>query len=176
MLKRLIRNTSLSRLSALSKRSDMRIQEITEQQKIIDHWVGSILISGPSLRIAFNTRCTIHNANFFTALRYGTNTTLATNTHNHDFIHEYCNMVGGYINNALDQQQVIAGLNLPIVTRETNNLFIKIASETNIIYDHWKLIIDDISIICSVKIEIISALILNGEILEFIDSGDIKIF
>ncbi len=153
---------------------DVKIQEIVEETEVMDHWFGTILVSGVQLRLSFKAFCKIQDADFFVALSYKQE--CAAPSQNHGFMHEYCNMVGGYIKNALDQQHIETKLNLPVVARENKSLFLNYGSEKNLITDRWKLMVTDVSIYCMVTIEVIGDLKLSGENLEFVDSGDINFF
>ena len=84
-------------------------------------------------------------------------------------------MVGGYVKNALEQQQITCKLSLPLLAREVDMFRACILTDLNIIKDSWKLVVDDkLAIYCSMTAETNADFVLNGKNLEFTDGGDVN--
>ena len=173
LLKQLVRKTSLSRLNALLNRSDIEIQDASENPDIATPWVGLILVTSDSIQVDFKIQCDNESVKFFAEQLNHQNDATQNHAAN-DLLYEYCNLVGGYIKNTLDQQQVAFKLSLPLITHNADNLIINVSTDANIFYDYWKLVIGNRSLFCSVAFEVKDDIVLTGEILEFADSGEIK--
>lgn len=172
ILKQLIRKTSLSRAVAFLNKPDFEIKEILEHPETIFNWSGQIFVTSDSLQIIFLVQCDTESVQFFSQGLRQENDVVSNSSS--FLIYEYCNMVGGYIKNTLDQQQVSFKLSIPVVTGNSQKLDLGLTPEKNVFFDRWKIVSDGGSIFCSVVIEAKEDIVLTGEVLEFSDTGDIK--
>lgn len=174
VLKTLVRNTSLSRLRALSNLSDVRLEETPESHEIMGHWMSLILISGRKLRITFKTQFANHMAQGFAAHMFRLEKGLVSNSQAQDFMREFCNMTAGYLKNALERHQIALGISLPLLTRGFDDFFFSVSSINKVFMDRWKFVSGDHVLYCAAVIEVLDDVVLTGEDLEFKDSGEVE--
>lgn len=176
ILKQLVRKTSLSRVIAYLNTPDFEIKEIHEHQETILNWSGQIFITSDSLHITFKIQCDIESVQFFAQrLQLNRENSVVSSSLACDLLYEYCNMVGGYIKNTLDQQKKMSfKLGLPAITSNAQKLELISPSDENVFFDRWKIVSDGGLLFCSLVIEAKDDILLTGEILEFTDTGDIK--
>ena len=176
-IKLLIRTTSGVALEAMAQKSGIAVQDVSDDRKILGHWMSLISISGDQLHITFKVQFSIAMARAFADSGVKNDSVEISNSHSKDFIREFCNLLAGNIKNKLAENNVAVGISLPLLSRGFDDLFFSGTETVGKSVDRWKLTNDKSEIFCISDTEIINQFTLDEN---FNDSsaasGDVEFF
>lgn len=176
-IKLLIRTTSANALEAMAQKSGVTIQEISDDRKILGHWMSLISISGDQLHITFKVQFSISMARAFAESELKNEAGEISNSHSKDFVREFCNLLAGTIKNKLSQNNINVGISLPLLSRGFDDLFFSEINSTSQGLDRWKLAHQNSEIFCISDTEIINQFDLDDNFNNSTSaSGDVEFF
>ncbi len=173
-LKSLIRKKSVLALTAVAKKDELQVIEVPAEDKVMGHWMSVISVSGEQLHITFKVQFSIDMARTYAMQTFKNLTSEISNSHSKDFIREYCNMVAGYIKNALIHNSISVGVSLPLLCRGFDDLFFDLPARAFSGIDRWKLAHNGNIINCASVIEVIEDLDFKDLDDETLLSGEVE--
>lgn len=153
-LKSLVRALSLSRLQACSGLKDLRVEPCETTLPVFGHWMSLIMVAGPCLKIFFKAHYLTDEARALSRNVIGKPTAEIDGARASDFMKEYCNLTAGALKNALGEQQIDAGISLPLLTRGFDEIFSPLPDEKTSFLDRWRIVAPDSGVNCSCLIEV----------------------
>lgn len=176
-IKLLIRTISASALEAMSQKSGVTVEDLSDDRKILGHWMSLISISGDQLHITFKVQFSISMARGYAEGVIKTDAGEISNSHSKDFIREFCNLLAGTIKNKLSENNINVGISLPLLSRGFDDLFFSEINSTSHGVDRWKLTHKNSEIFCISDTEIINQFKLEDNFNDSSStSGDVEFF
>ena len=157
-LKTLVRQKSALALSAMSQKSDLKIEELSKSEKVMGHWMSLISVSGDQIHLTFKIQFSVEMARIFAQQTFKHVSHGISNSHSKDFVRELCNMVAGYLKTTLIHNKINVGVSLPLLCRGFDNFFFDAPSQENSGMDAWKLVHNGTVMYCSTVIELMQDL------------------
>jgi CheY-specific phosphatase CheX len=149
----LIRHCSMERLVQLSKREDVKMEEMSAEPIVFAHWMSFVLLSGKSLRILFKVHYMSKTAKYFASHIFGGDEDKISSGRALDFFREYCNLTAGSMKIALDLDEIKVGISLPILAKGFDEIFYTRTPDT--VTKFWSLISGDKKIFCSTHVTLL---------------------
>ncbi len=157
----LIRQKSILGLEAMSKKEGLEVESISQDDKVLGHWLSAISVSGEQIHIIFKVQFAIKTVNSFSKYTFQHVKEGVSNSQNKDFMREFCNMVAGYIKNTLINNNLTVGVSLPLLCRGFDNFFFEPPTHSRSGKDCWKLFEKENNVYCSSVIELADDIKLN---------------
>lgn len=173
-LKTLIRQKSVLGLEAMSKKQGLQVESISQDDKVLGHWLSAISVSGDKIHITFKVQFAIKTANTFSKHTFQHVKDGVSNSQNKDFMREFCNMVAGYVKNTLINNNLVVGVSLPLLCRGFDNFFFEPPSHSRSGKDCWKLFENENNVYCSSVIELADDIKLNIDNDSEVQTGEVE--
>ncbi len=177
IIKTLMRDTSQAALVAMSQKKQIAIEDVTDNKKILGHWMALISVSGVQLHLTFKVQFSIEMARSYASEVLKNDRLGISNSHSKDFIRELCNLVAGNLKTKLAENNVTVGISLPLLSRGFDDLFFANSESSVQSIDRWQLVFKETTIYCCSIIEAIEDLSLSDKLNDSVStSGDVEFF
>ena len=173
IIKKLIRDKSLLALSDLSKKTDIRIEESMLLSPVLAHWMTLISIGGPQVHLTIKIQFSTAMARSF--VQNGQNQAVPDSL-SKDLIRELCNVIAGYVKQALADNQVLVMISLPLLSRGFDNFFLQASSRKESLADQWSLVYNQSVLHCSSLVEVAEEIKLDDFKEKESSSGEVEFF
>ena len=126
-LSNLVRHASQERARIYSQRDDFTLGEIEsghQEGKVLGNWMSLILMSGESVRITLKLHFAYRDIKAIAHPIYGTDSpSQISDAQATDFVKELCNLIGGYMVQIFERNELFLGISLPLCTRGLYEVF-----------------------------------------------------
>jgi hypothetical protein len=136
LLKKKIREVSVSRLKLHAGIEKLQLVEIIEPPVVHAHWMALIFAGGRELRVTLKAYFMSEDACKLAASTYGNK---LTSTQVADFVKEFCNLVIGTMKIYLDLNSIKVGASLPMTARGFDEVFFPEPAGALSFSDSWRL-------------------------------------
>ncbi|MFE8071141.1 hypothetical protein QQM79_08780 [Marinobacteraceae bacterium S3BR75-40.1] len=160
-LRALVRHAAEERARVYSRRDDLQLAEMPKAHRegnVLGNWMSLILLGGETIRMTLKLHFAYKDVKAIAHPIYGAATPGdMSDTQATDFVKELCNLIGGYLVQIFEKNELSLGISLPLCTRGLYEVFADYtpASQPLIRYsDCWRLEVDGVHFPGTVLIEI----------------------
>ena len=173
-IKKLFREKSATALTKMSQKNDILVKDTISDLKVMGHWMALISISADQFHITFKIQFSMDTARNLVAK---SNKSTISDSYSKDFIRELCNVIGGNIKFAFEQNDMNVGISLPLLCRGFDDLFFASSERKSSMSDRWSLVQKENIIYCSSVMNITGDLKLQEDFGESISAaGEVEFF
>jgi hypothetical protein len=160
---KIVKTAASARMHSVLANEKIETQDEPFPQLMPGEWISLVLLSSNELRIFFKIffdyetlRCVLKNRDVINTAIDLKDDTLK------DFMREYCNLVGGYINAILEKLNIQTSMSLPLTLKGFDDFFFPYAGNKNSLEKNWLLNCNGNKFYCSCFIEILDFKNLNS--------------
>lgn len=152
VLKLTMRELSRSSLASHSATTDLVVEALTNPLPVYAHWMALMMVAGKDIRVTLKSHFTTSDVQKMAAKIYNSSKIEAEKVES--FVKEFCNLTLGGFKVFLEQNNLVVGTSLPLITRGFDNVFFPAPVGKMSYQDSWRLRSRDAVLDCTVTFEI----------------------
>lgn len=159
--KSLIHETTLNRFKQQSQNDTVELafpENKVEKPLVYAHWMSLIMVANNYFRLVLKAHYNTDEIPLLVPAVFDQRTSKDVI---HDYMREFCNLMGGVFKAALEEKQVATGLSLPLVTRGFDEVFLQFNLSAKNMFDQFYIQNNKGKIIFTVHMEIVDESIID---------------
>lgn len=159
--KQIVRSTILEHFKQQSQTESVSLHELNTQEKqlVYAHWMSLIMIANNNFRLIIKAH---YNCSSVEEMNSSVLPHKPRKEIIHDYMREFCNLIGGNIKALFEQNQIQSGLSLPLVTRGFDEIFTQFNNSNMNLFDQFLLSNKDAQIFFTIHFEVIDNKIIDN--------------